>query len=103
MNDKSAAKKLTEFDPALVEIVERKLDAYRGRVSAEMLAHFREEALALLATHPYSAALVKQLGAAPVVQHSTTVPAGGTSTANKGAAPPDARREAPKRGRGGGR
>src|SRR5262245_13042284 len=96
-------KKLPEFDPALVEIVERKLDPYRGRLSPEMLDHFRAEALVLLSTHPYPAALLKQLQPAPVVQHSTTVPTGGESNVpNNGVAERSfgRSRERPKRGGG---
>jgi hypothetical protein len=105
MTDKPDAKKLPEFDPALIEIVERKLAPYRGRVSPEMLEHFRQEALLLLSTHPYPAALLKQLKPPTVVDHSTSVPTadGATAEKNGSATPPATSGERSKRGRRGGR
>lgn len=102
MKNEPVTKKLPEFNPTLVEMVERKLDAYRDRLSPAMLEHFREEALVLLSTHPYPAALLKQLTPPTVVQHSTTVPTGDAAPADESATSRP-RREEPKRGRGGGR
>jgi len=103
MTDKPNAKKLPELDPALIEIVERKLAPYRGRVSPEMLEHFRQEALVLLSTHPYPAALLRQLQPPAVVDHSTSVPTadGATAEKNGSAAPPAKPGEHSKPGRGG--
>lgn len=61
------------FDPILRETVERSLEPYKSRLSAETIERFREEALLLLAHHPYSAALLQQLRLddQPELQHST--------------------------------
>lgn len=70
------------FDPNLREMVERSLEPYKKNLSPELIDRFREDALALLAHHPYSAALVQQLraGDSPV-QHSTMKPKDGVATA----------------------
>jgi hypothetical protein len=52
---------LPELDPILVETVDQALEPYKTKLSPEMLEHFREEALVLMSTHPYPAALVDAL------------------------------------------
>jgi hypothetical protein len=61
------------FDPILLETVERSLEPYKSRLSAETIDKWREEALLLLTYHPYSAALLQQLRLddQPELQHST--------------------------------
>jgi hypothetical protein len=107
MTQRPNANELTEIDPALVEIVERKLDPYRRLVSPEMLEHLRREAFVLLSSHPYPAALVKQLQPPPVVEFSTSVPTAdeGAVSGNGSAEPVStaAASERSRRGRGGGR
>jgi hypothetical protein len=59
-------------DPNLIEIVEHALDPYKKRLPADVVEHFRREALALAATHPYPAALLDALRQRKAVAASTT-------------------------------
>lgn len=90
--------RLCEFDPILVESVEKALEPYRETLSPEMLEHFRTEALVLLTTHPYPAALLETLQPDPVlnpVQKESNV------ELKRGAVPEAARRRLdPKHGQG---
>jgi hypothetical protein len=73
------------FDPNLREAVERSLEPYKKNLSPELIDRFREDALVLLAYHPYSAALLQQLRAGePPVQHSTMKPKDGVAPAPPG-------------------
>jgi hypothetical protein len=64
-----------EVDPVLVETVERALLPYKQAYPPEMVEHFRQEALMLLASHHYASALVEQLKPPPVnVEESGEVP-----------------------------
>ena len=67
---------LNDFDPILVETVERSLEPYKKALSPQLIDVLREEALVLLTHHPYPAALVQQIrvGDRPMLQHSTTQP-----------------------------
>jgi hypothetical protein len=87
---------LCEFDPILVEVVEKQLEPYRRLFSAELLAHMREEALVLLSTHPYPVALVEALRPREVTREES-------GTALKQGAQPAAELELRKGRTGGGR
>lgn len=63
--------KVTPPPPAaLLEAVERALAPLQGRFSAETIEVMRQEALLQLASHPYTAALLRALGPRPTVQES---------------------------------
>ncbi|KYF75953.1 hypothetical protein BE11_23800 [Sorangium cellulosum] len=68
-----------EFDPVLVEAVERALAPYRGRLSPELVEHMREEALALMSAHPYPVALLQALQQRPPPDESRELPRGGAA------------------------
>jgi hypothetical protein len=72
MNDAMSPK----HDPNLVEIVEQALAPYKKRFPPEVVEHFRKEALALAATHPYPAALLDALRQRKPVVASTTADKG---------------------------
>jgi hypothetical protein len=91
---------LLDFDPALLEAVERALEPYKRAYPPEMVEHFRQEARMLLALSPYSAALVQQLQPAPVVQESGSLP---TEEGAARQSDPSLRRPSGTYGRGGAR
>lgn len=68
---------LREFDPVLVEVVERALAPYRGKLSPELIEHMREEALVLLSAHPYPVALLQSMQRRPPPDESHELVRGG--------------------------
>lgn len=71
------ATKLRAFDPVLVEVVERALAPYRGKLSPELIEHMREEALVQMSTHPYPAALLGSIQQRPPPDESHEIARGG--------------------------
>ncbi|AUX30771.1 MULTISPECIES: hypothetical protein [Sorangium] len=86
-----------EFDPVLVEAVERALAPYRGKLSPELIEHMREEALALMSAHPYPVALLQSLQRRPPPDESHEL-ARGVAAHAEGAERGDARGKGRRRG-----
>ncbi|XXX80204.1 hypothetical protein WMF30_15670 [Sorangium sp. So ce134] len=88
-----------EFDPVLVEAVERALAPYRGKLSPELIEHMREEALALMSAHPYPVALLQSIQRRPPPDESHEL-ARGAAALVEGAERGDARGKGRRRGGG---
>ncbi|WP_437899523.1 hypothetical protein [Sorangium sp. So ce124] len=87
-----------EFDPVLVEAVERALAPYRGKLSPELIEHMRQEALALMSVHPYPVALLQALQQRPPPDESHELARGGAPAAAEGAERGDPRGKGRRRG-----
>ncbi|KYF53395.1 hypothetical protein BE08_28240 [Sorangium cellulosum] len=74
-----------EYDPVLVEAVERALAPYRGKLSPELIEHMREEALVLMSAHPYPVALLQTLQQRPPPDESHELARGGAPAAPEAA------------------
>ncbi|KYF54276.1 hypothetical protein WME98_37680 [Sorangium sp. So ce296] len=95
------ATKLCEFDPVLVEVVERALAPYRGKLSPELIEHMREEALVQMSTHPYPAALLGSIQQRPPPDESHEIARGGAPGSKEEAERGDRRESGRRRGRKG--
>jgi hypothetical protein len=70
MNDGPKDLDLSQFDPILLESIERSLEPHKRIFSPELIKILREEALIALATDSYSQDLVAKLRARRPVQES---------------------------------